>query len=301
MTLEDIESLEGRLQALFQHIQYLREEAKNVSSLDRDVILEELRRCYSLCLPKQDLLAKASEAQAPPAAQEEEQKQELSAPQQDMPEQEQEAEEAPLIIRKKRIFVFDSEDEVPAQEPQPQKMAKPVQQEPKAPEPQAQEEEKSLEADPEKQPQALEKLEEQEKKSLALPQGQEPEQVLLAVQEEENSTELAPQEEQGFDADYDELFAIKAPTELSERLSQSPIKDIGSKMGLNERMLYISQLFGGDANDFSDAIHVLNGLDGFEQARGYLEKRFAQKEEWLKKERKHKAKEFLKLVNRRYL
>lgn len=105
---------------------------------------------------------------------------------------------------------------------------------------------------------------------------------------------------QVIDPELEALFSFKTATELSEKLSQLPIGDIKKAMGLNERISTQNELFGGDANAFETAVDTLNQLRNYEEAKDFLVKNVAERFNWLGKERKDKAKEFIKLIKRRY-
>ncbi|MCC6723700.1 MAG: hypothetical protein IT258_04270 [Saprospiraceae bacterium] len=102
------------------------------------------------------------------------------------------------------------------------------------------------------------------------------------------------------DPDVEALFTFKTATELSEKLSQLPIGDIKKAMGLNERISTQKELFGNDANAFETTVNALNQLGSFEQAKAYLIQNAAIRYNWAGKDTKEKAKEFIKLVKRRY-
>ena len=105
-----------------------------------------------------------------------------------------------------------------------------------------------------------------------------------------------------FNEEYDNLFEVKIATDLSQKLSAAPIADLSRALGLNEKFLYINELFGGDVNTFQATMQKLNEFDDMNQARAYLEKELIEQQGWVsKKERKPVAKNFIKLVNRRYL
>ncbi len=102
------------------------------------------------------------------------------------------------------------------------------------------------------------------------------------------------------DPDMEELFAFKSATELSEKLSELPISDIKKAMGLNERISTQNELFGGDAAAFDATVSTLNTLKSYDEAKDYLIRNVASKYKWSSKEKKEKAKSFIKLVRRRY-
>lgn len=106
---------------------------------------------------------------------------------------------------------------------------------------------------------------------------------------------------QGFNEEYEELFLFKAATDLSQKLSAAPLKDLNKALGLNEKFLYINELFGGDVAKFQAAIKTLNNGESFDTARSYIEINLIEQHEWMNKPKKPVAKDFVKLIRRRYL
>jgi hypothetical protein len=100
--------------------------------------------------------------------------------------------------------------------------------------------------------------------------------------------------------DFSELFDQKEAKELSEKLSELPIKDLTKAMGLNEKIFTINELFGGDGKAFDTALKTLNTFNSFEQAKAYLSENFAGQYKWNNKSKKKKAINLIKLVKRRY-
>lgn len=104
-----------------------------------------------------------------------------------------------------------------------------------------------------------------------------------------------------FNEDFEELFVFKEATDLSQKLSATPLNDLNKALGLNEKFLYINELFGGDVAKFQAAIKRLNDEKDFDTARLYLESDLIETHTWMKKAKKSIAKDFVKLVRRRYL
>lgn len=96
------------------------------------------------------------------------------------------------------------------------------------------------------------------------------------------------------------LFEHEEAKELSDKLSAMPIKDLTTAMGLNEKILTINELFGGDHRAFDEAIRDLNTLKTFDAAKDYLSENLAEKYNWSDRSRKKKAQIFIKLIRRRY-
>lgn len=54
------------------------------------------------------------------------------------------------------------------------------------------------------------------------------------------------------------------------------LDDIWNGIGLNDRILFLNELFGGDEEDFSKTVQALNGMDNLVEAAGYIRARFPQ-------------------------
>ena len=96
------------------------------------------------------------------------------------------------------------------------------------------------------------------------------------------------------------LFEQKQAKELSEKLSDLPIPDLRKAIALNDRLLLTRELFGGDNQAFENAINTLNNLPGFDQAKAFLLEQCVMRYRWTDKKHMETAKNFIKLVRRRY-
>jgi hypothetical protein len=96
------------------------------------------------------------------------------------------------------------------------------------------------------------------------------------------------------------LFEFKQATELSEKLSMAPIRDLTKAMGLNEKIFTINELFGGDSKLFDETIKKLNTFSTFDRAADYLASGVAYTQQWTERDKKKKALSFIHLVKRRY-
>lgn len=120
------------------------------------------------------------------------------------------------------------------------------------------------------------------------------------VHAEKKETEVVSSQRESSSSELESLFKIKESTELSERLSQLPISDIWNAMGLNERIFTQNELFDGDHEDFQSTVQKLNGLSNFEEAKEELLNGAAKEYDWASSDRKNIAKNFIRLVKRRY-
>lgn len=97
-----------------------------------------------------------------------------------------------------------------------------------------------------------------------------------------------------------ELFEAGAVSELSDKLSRSPISDLSKCMGINERIFTVNELFGGDTGLFNSTMQELDKLNSLEQARDYLVNNIAVTQNWGEESKLKKTANFVKLISRRY-
>ncbi|GAJ17419.1 unnamed protein product, partial [marine sediment metagenome] len=72
-----------------------------------------------------------------------------------------------------------------------------------------------------------------------------------------------------------EELAEKNPVmDLSSKLQSQPISDIGSAIGLNEKFLFINELFNGNSEKFEETISYLDNAPNFNDAFNYLNEHF---------------------------
>ncbi len=96
------------------------------------------------------------------------------------------------------------------------------------------------------------------------------------------------------------LFEFKQVTELSEKLSTIPIPDLTKAIALNDKLVFSNQLFGGALVAFNEVIRTLNNMRSFDEAKKYLVE-LAVQHNWAKENNEEVAKDFIKLVRRRFL
>ncbi|AEE50675.1 hypothetical protein [Haliscomenobacter hydrossis] len=96
------------------------------------------------------------------------------------------------------------------------------------------------------------------------------------------------------------LFSFKKATELSEKLSEMPIADLTKGMSINDRLLYMNELFGRDMSKLDEVLRALNNFPSLESAKSYL-MGIAGQYNWSQEERSEIAQSFIKLVRRRFV
>ena len=279
MNLEDIKSRIDKLNRYYEFLSSLR---GSVSALDRDVLLMQLREFYEAVL-----YAEMNKKVEPV------QKVETT------------------VLKEKSQIVFAKEEQVEKKiEPELEKtiITEVVENKPETiQKPLAQIEEKveSVRHVEEKvvpKTKKVVELVEQPvvKETTKIEESPKIEKVELPIQNEIVAP-IAKQEEFEFNPDFEELFVFKQATDLAAKLSESPVSDLSKVLGVNEKLLYTRELFGGENAKFTDAVSFFNKAGYFDKARSYIEYNLIEQYAWLSKEKKTTAREFVKLIRRRYL
>ncbi len=85
---------------------------------------------------------------------------------------------------------------------------------------------------------------------------------------------------------------------LSEQLHAQSISDLKQAITLNDKLLYIKDLFNGYNLAYSEAIDLLNRCHSFEEAEEFLRNNYAVKNQWESKQAT--AEKFYELLRRRF-
>lgn len=80
---------------------------------------------------------------------------------------------------------------------------------------------------------------------------------------------------------------------LEYKISNSPVESIKTAIGINDRYLYIRELFDGNADNFTKTITELDQLNDIQEAVAYLQQNY----KWKKNETSLK---FVNLIKRRF-
>ncbi len=97
----------------------------------------------------------------------------------------------------------------------------------------------------------------------------------------------------------EQLFAIPKAKELSEKLGEQKISDLTRALAINDRLLYANSLFGKDMNLMNRVLDQLNRVSNMDEAKNLLAD-YAKQNNWANGETADMAKDFIKLVRRRY-
>lgn len=100
-------------------------------------------------------------------------------------------------------------------------------------------------------------------------------------------------------AELNEKFTTRHKKELAQSLQSTPIHDLTTAIGINDRYLFINELFRGDEFMFERSIITLNKFQTYEQARGWIDRELHLKLGW---DVEHPvAQQFEVLISRRFL
>lgn len=89
-----------------------------------------------------------------------------------------------------------------------------------------------------------------------------------------------------------------AQKELSEQLQEAPIRDLRKAIGINDRYVFINELFGGNEAMFERSLKTLNGFSILAEAEFWMQRELQVKMGW--KEDDPLALQFIQLVRRRF-
>lgn len=109
----------------------------------------------------------------------------------------------------------------------------------------------------------------------------------------------AQRREQPAEIPVEKLFEVRQATDLSEKLSESPINDLNRALSINDRLLYMNELFGRDMETLNQSLQILNNYSSMQEAKQFLI-HIAEQHDWTNDDRIDIAKSFIKLVRRRY-
>ena len=86
--------------------------------------------------------------------------------------------------------------------------------------------------------------------------------------------------------------------EIGHKLTDSPIRDLKKAIGVNDRYLFINELFRGDEAMFERSLKTINSFRMFPEAEYWIERELKVKLGW--EEQKPTTKHFYHLVRRRF-
>lgn len=89
-----------------------------------------------------------------------------------------------------------------------------------------------------------------------------------------------------------------AATEVSHKLTDTPVKDLKKAIGVNDRFLFINELFRGDEAMYERSIKTINGFSIYPEAEYWIRRELKTKLGW--KDSDATVMEFDQLIKRRF-
>lgn len=86
---------------------------------------------------------------------------------------------------------------------------------------------------------------------------------------------------------------------VSEHLHRKPVHDLKAAIGINEKFLFINQLFDGNLHDYSEAVEKLNAMNDLTSAKQFVSAELAGRFNW--ENNSDHVKNFMELVERRFI
>jgi len=87
-------------------------------------------------------------------------------------------------------------------------------------------------------------------------------------------------------------------TEVASFLQASPVKDLKKAIGINDRYLFINELFRGDEDRYERSIKTINGFSIYVEAEYWIQRELIVKIGW--NENAENVQTFIQLVKRRF-
>ncbi|MFH1320389.1 MAG: hypothetical protein ABII90_07040 [Bacteroidota bacterium] len=86
---------------------------------------------------------------------------------------------------------------------------------------------------------------------------------------------------------------------IGGKLEKTPISDLKTAIGVNERFLFINELFNGNKEDYGNSIDLLNKCKDLAEAKAHIDSELKEKYNWNEEDDTITA--FLNLVERRFM
>ncbi len=87
----------------------------------------------------------------------------------------------------------------------------------------------------------------------------------------ENSVSVADAYKDTKTSLHEKIGSSKTDNTLAGKLQQTPITDLVKSIGINDKFLFIKELFKNSGEDYNEAIQLLNNFSSLSQAFDYLE------------------------------
>ena len=93
---------------------------------------------------------------------------------------------------------------------------------------------------------------------------------------------------------HDNLAKNQQKNDVSSKMQTKPIHDLTKAIGVNDKFLFIKELFNGNKERYHEAIQILNNIPTFKEAETYLQESF----DW--DDEQPETKKFFDLIRRKF-
>jgi hypothetical protein len=97
----------------------------------------------------------------------------------------------------------------------------------------------------------------------------------------------------------DRIAKSKSDKSVADKMQHKPVRDLKDAIGINEKFLFINELFDGNLQDYSEALHKLNTADSLQSAEEFIRAELSIRYNWT--DDNHHVKNFRDLVERRFI
>lgn len=94
------------------------------------------------------------------------------------------------------------------------------------------------------------------------------------------------------------LAAGKSNENMAAKISRNEDKDLRSMIKLNDKLMFVRDLFNGYSLAYSEAIDMVNRFDNFKSAENFLLQNYAAKNRW--SEKQQTVDQFYEILNKRF-
>jgi len=112
------------------------------------------------------------------------------------------------------------------------------------------------------------------------------------------NTQQSAVEDPGYKPTVNDLLAAKTDKSVNDASGLPKLSDLKQGINLNDKLLYIKDLFNGYNLAYAEAIDLANKLPNFEAADNFFKKNYADKNNWAEKQAT--VDKFYKLLHQRF-
>ncbi|TVQ82991.1 MAG: hypothetical protein EA393_16305 [Bacteroidetes bacterium] len=158
------------------------------------------------------------------------------------------------------------------------------------------------------QPQQEEKIEEKPKETAKVQQETPAKPKVESQQVQKTATETEQKQKtvvgekytNGKSLIHERLAQIKEDKSIGTRMQYKPVKNIKEAIGVNEKFLFINELFNGDLKSYNESVEKLNEFPSIHEAFEFLNK-LTYEFQWDGQRSAVTIEKFANLVQRRYM